>query len=332
VALDNRHALFPIHRSLRLLVVTGTQGAPTSAVPLTHVAGEPAALDACPERAAGGGNGHTVPISRELLETVSPETLAIPDLASTVQLRLLDRLWRAAPALSNPTGWAIRFGRELNATEDRHLFRTMAGGIPISNAIPVLEGKHIHPYRARMDLVSRYVDEHDAVARLPSAAFTRSRVAYRDVASASNQRTLIAAVVPAGTITTHTLFCCRTPLDRSQRQVLCALLNSFVANWIVRRWVSTHVTVTLIERLPMPRPDRLGRAAHRVMELAEALTIERTPVEHVRIEGELQALAATAWRVTRAELLVVLEDFPLLDAALKSATLEAFSRIESAGG
>jgi hypothetical protein len=35
----------------------------------------------------------------------------------------------------------------------------------------------------------------------------RARLAYRDVASATNRLTLIAAVIPARAATTHTLFC-----------------------------------------------------------------------------------------------------------------------------
>ena len=37
----------------------------------------------------------------------------------------------------------------------------------------------------------------------------RSRLAYRDVASSTNRLTLIAAIVPPGVLTTHTLFCSR---------------------------------------------------------------------------------------------------------------------------
>jgi hypothetical protein len=33
---------------------------------------------------------------------------------------------------------------------------------------------------------------------------------------------------------------------------VCALLNSLVANWLVRRWVSTHVTTAIVQRLPVP--------------------------------------------------------------------------------
>ena len=40
----------------------------------------------------------------------------------------------------------------------------------------------------------------------------RPRLCYRDVAGASNRLTLIAAILPAGCVSTHTVFCLRTPL------------------------------------------------------------------------------------------------------------------------
>jgi hypothetical protein len=67
-----------------------------------------------------------------------------------------------------------------------------------------------------------------------------------DVASATNRLTLIAAIVPADAVTTHTLFCLKTGLPLDAQHVLCALLNSFVANYLIRFRVNTHVTATLI--------------------------------------------------------------------------------------
>src|ERR671924_3123 len=90
-----------------------------------------------------------------------------------------------------------------------------------------------------------------------SAAFTkrvprRARLAYRDIASATNRLTLIAAIVPARAVTTHTLFCLRTPLSLERQLVLCALLNSFVANYLVRLRVNTHVTAAIMSKLHVP--------------------------------------------------------------------------------
>ena len=74
------------------------------------------------------------------------------------------------------------------------------------------------------------------------------------MASSTNRLTLIAAIVPPGAVTVHTLFCLRNVMPVDDQVVLCCLLNSFVANYLVRLWVTTHLGTTTVERLPVPRP------------------------------------------------------------------------------
>jgi hypothetical protein len=323
LAFDNRHALFPIHRSLRLLALTATRGAPSRAVPLTHVRGDASSLDGCSDQ-AHERRATSLLITRDFLDIVSPATLAVPDVRSPEQLRLLERLWSVAPELSSAIGWNVRFGRELNATDDRDLFRETRPGLLL------LEGKHIEPFGVRTGGVRRFVVEDEARRRLPAAPFTRSRVGYRDVASATNRRTLIAALIPPGSITTHTIFCCRTQMGLRDQHALCALLNSFVANWLVRRWVSTHVTVALVERLHVPGPSQIGSNAAILSTLAETLASATSARTRMKAESRLQALAARVWGVTRDELLLILEDFPIVDEALKRGTVTAFDAVRRA--
>ena len=49
-----------------------------------------------------------------------------------------------------------------------------------------------------------------------SARYERPRLAYRDVASATNRLTLIAAILPPRCVSTHTVFCLRTPLSAAR--------------------------------------------------------------------------------------------------------------------
>src|SRR6187397_3021402 len=64
-------------------------------------------------------------------------------------------------------------------------------------------------------------------------SFTRARLAYRDVASPTNRLTLIAAIVPARVVTTHTLFCLKGEVDEYLQLFLCGVFNSFAANYLV---------------------------------------------------------------------------------------------------
>ena len=151
----------------------------------------------------------------------------------------------------------MTFGRELNATDDRDCL-SVSGD---SANLVVLDGRDLEAFRVRLDRAGRRADRAKVVARLGARApdIDRPRLAYREVAAATNRTTLIAAVVPAGAVTVHTIFCCRARLADVDTAALCALLNSYVANYLVRRWVTTHVTATVMSRLPVPVPDSRNR-------------------------------------------------------------------------
>jgi len=202
--------------------------------------------------------------------------------------------------------------------------------VPFSGSLdarPVLEGKQIEPFRSYPDR-SRY--ELPATG-LPTRVPRRARLAYRDVASATNRLTLIAAVLPARVVTTHTLFCLKTPLPSASQHVLCALLNSFVANYLVRLRVNIHVTVALVSRLPVPRVNPLDPDFARLADLSRRLARSAAPAEGLPEYAELQALAARLFGINEDDFAHILSTFPLISSDVRSAALTQFTRLHSNG-
>jgi hypothetical protein len=152
----------------------------------------------------------------------------------------------------------------------------------------------------------------------------RARLAYRDVASATNRLTLIAAIIPARAVTTHTLFCVRTPLPLARQRVLCALLNSYVANYLVRLRVNTHVTVSLISRLPVPTLLPTHRLFARLVACAEALSTGTGPIEEMDEYAETQAISAYLYRLSPSQFEHVLSTFPLVPSQVRQMALDRF--------
>ena len=311
--LDNRNGVFPIHRSARFVLLTTTRGRPTTAVRCRFGLARAEELEQ-PE-------DHRPPLvlSRQFLARVSGEDdLGIPEVASEVDLRIIEKVSARHAWLGAAGGWNARFGRELNATDDRRLFVPFAGD---SGARPVLEGKQIEPFRATCDL-SRYELAADAsTTRVPR----RTRLAYRDIASATNRLTLIAAVIPARAVTTHTLSVLKNPLPLDAQHVLCALLNSFVANYLIRLRVNTHVTASLVSRLPVPFIDAAHPAFARLAQLSRSLSEGTTPVEQLPEYAELQALAARLYRLNEDDFAHILKTFPLIPEEIKLRALALFN-------
>lgn len=320
VGFENRRAIFPIHRSMRFVVMIAATGARTEAIPCCQGETDPSVLERLDSPSA-----FPLTIARSLLERLSGPGLAIPEVRTGADLALTERLHVAHPPLGAPSGWGAAFGRELNASEDRDLFGRGPRG---SDAFPIVEGRQIAPFR--VDLQSgRTFARRDAVrGRLGTraGALDRPRLAYRDVAGASNRVTLIAAVLPPDVVSVHTVFCLRSALSLDEQDVLCVLLNSYAANYLVRQRVSTHVTTAIVERLPVPRPSTDNRLYERLRGFGERLRTGRDEDARADLLVRAQATAARAYGLTAGDLALVLERFPLVDPGEKQAVLQEFIR------
>jgi hypothetical protein len=315
VSFDNTDRIFPIHRSVRFVVFTATTGTSSGRLPCRVGERSAAALDRIPD--SGGAEHFPLVLTPALLERVSGDQLSVPDLRSAADLTLLEQLVAAAPPLESRAGWNVRFGRELNATDDQALFGKGHAGMP------VVEGKHLQPFRLRLpDDVARIRPEAVPALGARAAWFARPRLAYRDVACATNRLTSIAAIVPAGHATVHTVFCLKTPLGEAAQWFLCGMLNSLVVNYLVRLRVATHVTAGIVARLPVPRPPDHSPAFRRIAWLARRLGGSAHP-ERDRCYGLLQAEAAWLYGLTGDQLDHVLAGFPLIGEDTKRRVRDA---------
>ena len=318
IGFDNASAVFPIHRGLRFLLMTASTGGSTGALPCRLGIRDPDVLGSAVDEHDDGGRTPFVVMTRQFLDRLSPGELAVPDARTAADLALLEKIAAIAPPLGSPDGWGAEFGRELNAADDRRHFERGVDGLP------VLEGKHLEPFRVaaptdglrlRAALADRLLDG--------PRTWRRARLAYRDVASATNKLTLIAALVPSGYVTVHTLFCLKTALSQTDQDFLCGVFNSVVANYLVRMRVSMHVTTRLISRLPVPRPAPTSAAYATISGLAARLRESSAP-QRDEAYAELQAAVAHLYMLTGDEFRHVLSTFPLVDKDMKTRSQRAF--------
>ena len=312
---DNRAAIFPIHRGIKFALVTGRRGSPSDALPLRSGLHSVDTLDDVPDAGALPAAVH-VPMT--LVRDFSGESLAVPELVCDADRSILAGILSRVPLLAAEDGWGAHFGRELNATEDKRLFG--------STGLPVLEGKLIAPFEAHPGRSTQFINAADAERALGGRPFAQPRLGYREVASASNRLTLIAAVLPAMTVTTHTIFCLKTTMPREVHWFLCGVFNSLVANYLIRLRGGTHVPAAAIHRLPVPCPPPGDARFRDVARLAERMA--RAP--SAEVEADLNARVADLYQLGAHELAHVLSTFPLVDAQCKAAVAAAFSALLSA--
>lgn len=183
--------------------------------------------------------------------------------------------------------------RELDATNDR---RFMA---PIGEALwPVYKGSSFNIWVP--DTGERYASAEPGVVvpelerrrrrgrTNPRSAFSempaewhedpstlpclRPRIAFRDVTNRTNQRTVIAALVPPNVVLVNQAPYLLFPRgDERDEAFLLGLLCSIPLDWYARCVVETHVNFFLLHSFPNPDPGRDHPVRRRVEEIAGRL-------------------------------------------------------------
>jgi len=189
------------------------------------------------------------------------------ELRGKADLNIAERVFRQPERLGE---WCkrrhIRLGRDLHMTGDAGIFLRPGVGDLVLH-----EGKTFHQYADTRDTTPRYSVAAGSLRPPIAEAAQYYRLAFRDIAQATNERTMIACIVPPGTVFGHTASVEKAPWARANADalVLCAVFNSFLFDWLVRQKAATHLSLYILDGLPMPgleEPQRrfLAHAALRL--------------------------------------------------------------------
>src|SRR5262249_52497955 len=124
-------------------------------------------------------------------------------------------------------------------------------------------------------------------------------------------------------VTTHTLFCLKGPVDVDHQLFLCGVFNSFVANYLVRMRVGMHVNVSIVERLPVPRPALNSLVFDRIFRLSRLVVSTPTDLAGA---AKVQAAVAHLYHLTSEEFAHVLATFPLVSSEERENAMRWFLR------
>ncbi len=245
-----------------------------------------------------------------LIQGLSPQTLAIPELAENLDVALVEHLWRNGIQFSE--AFERQYCVELHMTGDSHLFierdQLEAMGATFDGLRwyhtergefwPLIEGKHFYQNefpvgQFRYWIEARHSQLLPKFNSIPVNHF--ERLAWRDIASSGNERTLIAAEIPGRSFANHKAPTFRGGLmDSAQRRILAQLLNSFVFDRQIRIRGATTITFTLLDTMRVP-PS------------IHELTVDNSD------KATVEALLLAAYKLPFKLAEHVMSGFPLLD-------------------
>ena len=133
-----------------------------------------------------------------------------------------------------------------------------------------LQSKRLSGARNRRSVHSEFKADHlNDPKSLP--CFT-PRVAFRDVTNRTNQRTVIACLVPPNIfIANQAPYLLWPHGDEKDQAYLLGILSSIPLDWYARRFVELHVNFFVFNPFPVPRPDRDNFLWRRVVQLSGRL-------------------------------------------------------------
>ena len=155
----------------------------------------------------------------------------------------------------------------------------------------------------------------------------RPRIAFRDVTNRTNQRTVIACLIPPRVfITGKGPYFLWPHGDEKDQAFLLGVLSSLPLDWYARRFVEISVALFLMNSFPIPRPARGSEVWQRVVQLAGRLAcpddrfanwankVEVTcgPMDEDEKDDhihELDAVVAHLYGLSEAQLVHIFETF-----------------------
>lgn len=277
-----------------------------------------------------------VHISRPRLREIR-EDLSIPEVRTKEEWELFARLSASGVTVGDPGGpWAPSYRRELDMTNDQRDFRRRQQ----PGDLPVIEGRHVAQFRSRAKAYKSgegrgavWLPQQLATATLTPQWFIApnllrdatsdrtmsSRIGFCDITGQTNERTLLAARIPAGVVCGNKVPTLRFSEGGQDREDLfLALVNSFIVDWVLRRLVTTTVNFFLLDSLPLPNISAESVPGRRLVVLSRLLSAaegaEAPDLWQVgQWRAEADALVAQTWGVSSSEMELVLRDFPLVD-------------------
>lgn len=132
----------------------------------------------------------------------------------------------------------------------------------------------------------------------------------------------MASLIPPGMICGNKVPTILFPDDPSEERLLVwvSIANSFAFDWMLRRVLTTTANYFLLQSVPMPKLAKDGlpwrklvSTAHELRTLDGAGATRETYERMAQLRGEIDAEVAVAYGLDLKDMVLVLQDFPILD-------------------
>ena len=296
---------------------------------------------------------------------MSPNSLSFLECKNKSEFEILKKLYKY-PVLGSKK-WDFHAAREFDMTNDSKLFHTTKVGYPLYEGkminsfrhrfaeprywIKESEGRDVLEKKERNRM--RRISKDNSIE--PRIDCDEYRLVWRSITNSTNERTLISAILPSGVFLGHSVNYLKIRyfdgkqyyrlLSYQETFFLCAIFNSFPLDFILRHKVATNMTIFFLMELPVPKFDKDNSLHQKILsntiklicttneydKLYQPKENENRVInsnERIILEAQINACVAKIYDLTKTDLKLILENFPIVDKKLKELTLNEFMKLE----
>lgn len=345
--IENRARFFAIDTRFKFLALSYTRPAINkkqylSPIKLQHASGTP-------DGVVITGSAR---IGRNTLAQISAN-LAVPEVKNHAE-------WKIFVAMVNhginwadkESVWCPEIVREVDMTRERPIFQKKK----TSTSLPVIEGRMVHQHRfGAKSYVSGtgrsaiwsvnplgqsavspqfWIDKKHLTSKVAGRS-AQQRAGFCDIVGQTNERSMMASIIPAGVVCGNKVPTIMFPNDQSEQRLLLwvGIVNSFPFDWMLRRVVTTTVNYFILLSLPLPRLEPESLPGRRIINAVERLrNMDASQLEYdgwkvAEYRADIELAVLKAFGLNYEGLEIILDDFPLLDRGQPPISGESSSTI-----
>ncbi len=327
---ENRKGIFPsIHKSFKFDLLIFQKGGKTKDFPAVFMRKEQKILQTI--------NDLAVKINWDLIKRLSPTSWSVLEFKTKNDINIARKMYQC-PILSkfsSNDNWRLQLMRELDITLDSDLFNTNKQGYII------YEGKMIEQYTHLFKEPRYWIDYKKLITKFGEEYkdFKEYRLGFRAIAASTNQRTMVATILPPNVCIGNSIIASRifNPnnrkklIQRDDLLFLCGIFNSFIFDYLLRLKVTTNINMFYIYDMPVPRLKKGNKEYKEIVRLVTLILTRYSGFENLRgqsdrkklneqnlniwqIRAEIDVLVAKIYNINQNELEYILDQFHQRDS------------------
>ena len=353
----NKKGIFPgIHRQFKFMNIICKKGSKTTRFKASFYIEDVRDLDDESKRLNYDVN---------LTKTLSPDVLSIIEFKKQIEVEIFKKMIDF-PVLGK-AGWGLDMQREFNTTDDAPLFNTQKNGVPVYEGkminqfdhvfteprywIDATKAKKIQLVREKTKISSIFKKNKMKPTNVNlSTLMDNFRLVWRLTTNATNTRTTICAILPPNVVTVNSLNYIVPEYFNGKKYVktltyeellyLCAMLNSFIIDFGMRRKIASAINIFHMKEIRIPKFEytsqfqqlsvyagQLVCKTNEFNKIKDQLKINHSPStddEANNILIQINILAFKICNITKEEVEYVLASFPSVDDQFKQRIIDGY--------